>query len=143
MSQKISFDFGQYKKKKQEIIEEKVELITPEVKKTIPKLPFLTPRERKLVLEEELEEPESVEITLQDSNIEVAELDETDLAIFKLLSKKFLRQGTNIVRFNQKNPFLLEFFRLGNLLGKKQTFRNLHALNCVKKTKFADQWQLK
>ena len=135
MSQKISFDFGQYKKKKQEIIEEKVELITPEVKKTIPKLPFLTPRE--------LEEPESVEITLQDSNIEVAELDETDLAIFKLLSKKFLRQGTNIVRFNQKNPFLLEFFRLGNLLGKKQTFRNLHALNCVKKTKFADQWQLK
>jgi hypothetical protein len=68
--------------------------------------------------------------------------DETDLAIIRLVAQKYKAQGTNMVRHDVKNPFVAEFSRLAYLIQQKESFKELHAKEILKSTKYSGQYNL-
>lgn len=69
--------------------------------------------------------------------------DEIDIEIIKLLLKKYQKSGLNILRSDQKNPFLSDFLRLGFQLKERTTFKYLFELGLFEKTKYSGQYKIK
>ena len=128
----MKFDFSTLK---ETIAEEK-----ETKKKTVQKvsIPILVKKEKTV----KNEVKEQVDLKFDDSMIRLR-FDETDLQIFNLLKQKYKKQGTNIVRYNQRNPFIEDFLRLGGLFLEKETFELLYNMNLLSKSKYAGQWKLK
>ena len=111
-----------------------------ETKKPIqekPKLVVQPTPELKKVIKDSPKKPESQTQTQTDS------LDQIDFQIMSLLSKKYKEKGINIVRHNQRNPFLEDFSRLAYLIQSKRTFEELFERGLLEKTKHSGQWQIK
>lgn len=70
-------------------------------------------------------------------------LDKLDLQILELLSQKYKQEGTNVIRHNQKNPFLHDLSRLAFLVQSIDTFKILFQEGILDKTAYSSQWKIR
>lgn len=77
-----------------------------------------------------------------DSITSVRVLDETDLEIFKLISKKIKNKGQLTVR-PAMNRYLTEFARFIGLCEEKEIFSFLEQQGLIKATHGSSQWKIK
>lgn len=66
----------------------------------------------------------------------------TDLEILSILAKKYKAKGTNVIRHNQKNPFVQDLARLSYLIQNIETFQFMHDKGLIGKTKYSGQWKI-
>lgn len=69
-------------------------------------------------------------------------LDQDDLEILKILARKYKNRGTNIVRHNQKNPFVQDFSRLAYMVQDIEMFKLMYQQGLLAKTKYSSQWSI-
>ena len=70
-------------------------------------------------------------------------LDQDDLEILSILSRKYKNRGTNVVRHNQKNPFMQDFSRLAYMVQDIEMFKLMYQEGLLEKTKYSSQWKIK
>lgn len=70
-------------------------------------------------------------------------IDQEDIDILRILAKKYKEKGTNVVRHNQKNPFVQDLARLAFLVQQLDTFKQMHKEGLVAKTKYSGQWSIR
>ena len=69
-------------------------------------------------------------------------VENTDIEILSILAKKYKAHGTNVVRHNQKNPFVQDLARLSYLVQNIETFKLMHNKGLIGKTQYSGQWQI-
>ena len=128
MTKEVEFDFSSLLRKTEESV---IVDVPKPVKKTIQRRTKASIREKS-----ESTKADQTKLLLPD-------LQPEDLEIFKILAKKYKRLGTNVVRHNQKNPFVQDLARLAYVVQDINAFKQMYKEGLLKKTKYSSQWSIR